>query len=141
MICLVKYTKRGDLIYWVDPITDNIYYGYITIKNYNNNFVLYVINKEYPIWIGFSLTEQIYCYNTGINKTIDKIRSLYDNHKYNYNIICHKKIQKVKKLLKSPKIIEEWFKKYYWNWKEQFEKKLMNPNSETFKMFCEDKYF
>lgn len=39
------------------------------------------------------------------------------------------------------KIIVNFCNKYYWILLEKREKKLMHPDSETFKMFCEDKYF
>lgn len=67
---------------------------------------------------------------------------------YRNNIIQDISIQIVENIINQSlfmyysrlKIIK-FIKKNYWNWKEKYEKKLMHPRSETFKMFCQDKYF
>lgn len=47
--------------------------------------------------------------------------------------VLHKYNNKIK--------ITNFIKKNYWNFKEKLEKKIMHPESETFQMFIEDKYF
>jgi len=98
--------------------------------------------KEIPILPNL---RELYCYSTEIKEIpyLPKLCILRCEFGYFNNFIGFYPFNNNKpiKHFYVKQKLKPWFNKYYWLWKEKYEEKLMHPESETFKMFCEDKYF
>lgn len=99
----------------------------------NMKTILKGINKEIKI------QKEAYNHFESSNQEFKKY--LYSNENSLQHWIGDESINDVRNPYIEYYKIVNFVNKYYWSWRKKYEEKLMNPKSETFKMFCEDKYF